>query len=140
MKSRHKRSEESDGVYWDWQAISVRMDTFGIHLIVNRTGNHEIESPTISAKEATAAADMLRAAAVEDGSSCAGKSILELLWEELDTIVDRLMTGQAAADGRDPGRAEGVAYCIAVFTNPYRPNIEGVREQSTERWEAGNPE
>lgn len=70
-------------------------------------------------------------------ASCAGKSIVEMLWEELDAIVDRIMSDAAAEDGRDPGRAEGVAYAIAVINNPYGPNLDLVRGQAMERWEAG---
>jgi len=70
---------------------------------------------------------------------CSGKSILEMYWDELDTIMDRLMTnGAEAADGRDPGRAEGVAYCIAVMKNPYAPNIDSVRIEAVERFDLSN--
>jgi hypothetical protein len=67
-------------------------------------------------------------------SAHVGPSLLETLWEELDSIVERLMTGCEAADGRDPGRAEGVAYAIAVITNPYHPSIPAVREECVRRW------
>ena len=65
---------------------------------------------------------------------CNGKSILEMLYEELDAIVERLMAG--AASEEDKGRAQGVAYAIAVIENPYMPNIERVREAAMDRWEA----
>lgn len=91
--------------------------------------------------EAILLSDVLRAAAVNSGgSSCGGQTLLELMWEELMAIVDRLMTGQEAEDGRDPGRAEGVAYSIAVMQNPYLPNWESVRDQAVARWEEENPE
>lgn len=67
-----------------------------------------------------------------DGSA-AGRSLLEMMWQELDTIVDRLMGRAEAADGRDPGRAEGVAYCIALVQSPYAPSIEDVRAQAMDR-------
>ena len=54
----------------------------------------------------------------------------------MDSIVERLRNGGAAADGRDPGRAEGVAMCIAIIRQPYNPNIEAVREAAMERYEA----
>lgn len=66
--------------------------------------------------------------------ACSGKSILELLWEELDRIVERIMAD--AGDEDDKGRALGTAYSIAVIQNPYRPNIEAVRREAMERWEA----
>ena len=61
--------------------------------------------------------------------------MLEVIWEELDAIMERLMTGQAAEDGKDPGRAEGIAYAIAVMNNPYLPSVDNVREQAMDRWE-----
>lgn len=79
--------------------------------------------------------------AMNSGSSskpgdCAGRSLVEMMEDELDSIVERLMNGGAAADGRDPGRAEGVAMCIAIIRQPYNPNIEAVREAAMERYEA----
>jgi len=60
---------------------------------------------------------------------------LEKMWDELDGIVDRLMSGDAAEDGKDPGRAEGVAYCIALVTHsPGVVDIEKVRAEAMERW------
>lgn len=63
-----------------------------------------------------------------------GPSILDKYWEELMSISERLYTGAEAEDGRDPGRAEGVAFCIALITNPYQPNIEAVRAEVARRW------
>lgn len=91
----------------------------------------------LSVEHANVMSDLLRAAVVNaGGTTCGGKTILELLWEELDAIMDRLMTGAEADDERDPGRAEGVAYSIAVMQNPYLPNVDNVREQAMQRWEA----
>lgn len=75
----------------------------------------------------------LKKQAMEEAPSCAGKSLLEIMWEELDTIVERMMAGAGAED--DKGMALGVAYCIAVVTNPYYVNVEAVREEAMERWE-----
>jgi len=69
---------------------------------------------------------------------CNGKSLYEMMWEELDAIVERLMAG--AASEEDKGRAQGVAFCIATVQNPYRPNIEAVREEAMRRWENDNAE
>ncbi len=65
--------------------------------------------------------------------SCAGRSIKEILEGELDDIIERMMTGQAADD--DKGKAQGVAYCIAVFTNPYSPNVPAIKNEAMLRWE-----
>jgi hypothetical protein len=79
----------------------------------------------------------------------AGRSIIEILWEELDTIVDRLhadgkpgelkaLTGRQIAEqwqayGEERGQAQGVAYALAVLINPYAPDIEAIRAESVER-------
>lgn len=40
---------------------------------------------------------------------------------------------QAWAETR--GQAQGVAYCIAVMTNPYSPDFDRVRTEARERWQ-----
>ena len=70
------------------------------------------------------------------GGSCAGKSLLQLMWEELDTVIDRLMSGDGAAeDGKDPGRAEGIAICLSILSQPYYPTIDSIREEAMARYE-----
>jgi hypothetical protein len=88
-----------------------------------------------------------------------GRTLLEIFWEELDDIMDRLMEKGPPSDSEPPsqwelldeflideredwkeygeerGQAQGVAYCIAVMTNPYKPDIDAVRELAMERWE-----
>lgn len=71
---------------------------------------------------------------------CGGKSILEMLWDELDAIVERLQADASDDLAADRGRAQGVAYSIAVIQNPYLPNIEAVRAEAMDRWEAANAE
>ena len=87
-----------------------------------------------------------------------GRTLVQMLWEELDAIVDRLhvepepkrwwLGGEDDLDAEvgDPdewrgygelrGQAQGVAYAIAVITDPYSPNIEAVRKVSVERRKA----
>ena len=86
----------------------------------------------------------------------AGRSILEILWEELDSIMDRLMEDGEPADvgdlgfvedvdwrqfgedwksyGEERGQAQGVAYCIAVMTNPYEVDVPAIKQAAVERW------
>ena len=71
---------------------------------------------------------------------CSGRSLVEMMEDELDSVVERLMNGGEAADGRDPGRAEGIAMCIALIRQPYNPNIDVVREAAMERYEAAMEE
>lgn len=138
------RTEERGGVTrWAYGHLAATRDIrFGIRLVVGEASTRNTAStPGLTPQQAIFASDCLRAASANAGSSaCAGKSILEMLWEELDAIVDRIMTEQDSEDGRDPGRAEGVAYCIAVFTNPYLPNLDAIREQAMDRWYEDNDE
>lgn len=91
-------------------------------------------SPPLFPAEAVLASDVLRAAAVNaGGSACGGQTILELLWQEMMVVYERLMTDQAAE--HDVGIAQGIAYSIAIMQNPYRPSIDDVREQAAQRWE-----
>lgn len=138
--TRAVRTEEPEGPRWSWGHISATRDKRGIRLAVTEEVNSKVTntqySAPLSPHHATVASDLLRAAAVDaGGSACGGKTILELLWDELDSIMERLMTGTEADDERDPGRAEGVAYAIAVMQNPYLPSIDAVREKAMERWE-----
>jgi hypothetical protein len=73
--------------------------------------------------------------AVRERPECAGKSILELITEELDAVVERLMADAESKDGRDRGRAEGIGIALAILTNPYHPSLDAIREQTMVRWE-----
>lgn len=64
-----------------------------------------------------------------------GKSIIDMLWDELDTVVQRIMSEDGAAeDGRDPGRAEGIATALSILLNPYAPSLPEIREQAMQRY------
>lgn len=68
---------------------------------------------------------------------CKGKGIREIIEDELDTIIDRLMTpGSEAADGRDPGRGEALSWCLAVIEEPYAPNMDKIKGEAMLRYEA----
>jgi hypothetical protein len=93
-----------------------------------------------------------------------GKSIIDLLWEDLDNTMDLLMAecqrcgviagGHPHIKGRkycnEPqpedydleysvdeyrGRAQGVAYALALMSNPYLRNVEEVRKLAKERYD-----
>jgi hypothetical protein len=84
----------------------------------------------------------------------AGKSILEIIWEELDSVFDQLMEeGEPVVDpvkqpttaatryrqwGELRGQAQGLAYAIAVIQNPYEVDVPAVKVQARERWQAAN--
>lgn len=62
----------------------------------------------------------------------AGPSLFDMMWHRLDEYVDKLKAG--TADEGDEIRAEELANIIAIFTNPYGPNLKEVRRESTRRW------
>lgn len=73
-----------------------------------------------------------------------GGTLLDVMWEDLIGCIDALMSDR---DGlvewsdedrfRCQGRAEGVAWCIAVLTQSPRPvNIAAIKDEAMERWES----
>lgn len=75
---------------------------------------------------------------IRDHPPCtAMQAAIDLLEEDLDDVIDRLMSpGAEAADGKDSGRAESLAYALAVMTNIAHPDIEEVKDEAMLRWEA----
>lgn len=53
--------------------------------------------------------------------------------EELDEIMDRILSGHESADGLDKGRAEIACLFIAMILNPSKPNILTARDASIKR-------
>lgn len=70
----------------------------------------------------------------------AGIAIIGRIQEELDGVMNRLMTGEVAEDGRDPGRAEAFTMAMAIFRNLYKVDYPGEKERQVERWHRNNPE
>lgn len=83
----------------------------------------------------------------------AGKSILEMLWEQLDAAYERLIadgepgnaqysTNQAAwavdyqRYGEQRGRCQGLAEAIAVLINPYAPDLPAIKTEAKRRHDA----
>jgi hypothetical protein len=90
---------------------------------------------------------------------CAGKSLLEMLWDQLMEAYADLMTmawqRQEYADhpddhaidleefqqfvedhGKAKGACLGLATAIAIITNPYAPDVDAVRAEVAQRHEA----
>ena len=83
---------------------------------------------------------------------CAGKSLLELLWDQLmEAYADLVAWKPIAVDpdhpdwmnqddaedrGRHKGACLGFATAIAIITNPYAPDVDAVRKEAAERYEA----
>lgn len=138
--TRGVRVDNDGETRWEWgnlyAAREETQDGTQIWLGAHVSGTKAEETPALTLQAATVSADLLRmAVANSGGSACGGKTILEFMWERLMAVVERLMTGQQAEDGHDVGRAEGIAWCIAVFQNPYKPNIDAVRAEAMQLWE-----
>lgn len=99
---------------------------------------------------------------IRDSYSAAGKSLLEKLWDELDTVMDCLKSGEYGPPGMPAhniggdvdledvsnltescikwgelrGQAQGVAFAIATIENPYYPSVPNVKARAVDRWEA----
>jgi hypothetical protein len=68
--------------------------------------------------------------------ACIGRSLIEMLEDELDECVDWLNDAgpqpeMTIADMK--GQAMGLAKSIAIVLNPYSPNVDGVRADSVRR-------
>jgi hypothetical protein len=139
--TRCYRTEERGRIYWRaGNVYAVRDEDVNGRPVIrggvsNANTNHSSETPEMLPEVANMLSDTLRAAYANSGTSaCGGKTMLEVIWDELMVVYERLVTGQGAED--DVGIAQGLAYAIAIINNPYRPDIDHVRLQAANRWEA----
>ena len=70
---------------------------------------------------------------------CGGKSLLELLWDQLMGCYRELMDvdweNPVDDDIRLQGETLGLARAIAIIVNPYAPDVDAVRAEAAERYE-----
>lgn len=70
----------------------------------------------------------------------AGRSILEMLWDEMLNQYGKLLavmegpSTPAEVQGQK-GTCLGIAKCIAIMTNPYDPDVDAIRRETKERHE-----
>jgi len=80
------------------------------------------------------------------GVSCAGRSIIEILWEYLDAEVEKVEDmadieddGGDHADWHEYGLAQGgaqaLARAIAVMRNPYAPDVYAIKIEAMDRYD-----
>jgi len=96
-----------------------------------------------------------------------GPTLIEALWAEMDSIMERLMTLNTAEDrcqqncnwekhlketGRadfagcdhidngDKYRAQELAWVLAIVTNAYDPSVDRIRKEAMDRWNAAQAE
>ncbi len=132
------RQDTEKGARYEWGHLYVATDGKPGQQRSMRVGvngqTKATELPAMNPEHANVLSDLLRAAVVNaGGTSCGGKSLYELVWEEMMAILERLMTGQEAED--DVGAARAIAWVLAVMQNPYLPNVDAVRQQAMEKWE-----
>lgn len=139
------RTEEPDGVYWRHGHLYARREG-GVRgdpkerIVIGRQQDAvtDVEIKFL-VEHAQTISDLARAAYSNNGGhSCGGTSLYEMIWDEMMTITDRLMTGQETDD--DVGAARATAYVLAIMQNPYRPNVEAVKQQVMDKWYEENPE
>lgn len=76
-------------------------------------------------------------------SKHAGPPLRELVFERLDARVTVLMNARLDArpiPEQERHEATGLATALAIFTNPYSPDVDAIRAEAMERWEARNAE
>lgn len=68
------------------------------------------------------------------------KSLLEVYWDELDRLVELLMSGHETEvpAAELAAEARGVAFAIAHIQDPYAPSVDAVRAEAMQRWENAN--
>lgn len=102
----------------------------------------------------------------EQAHAYAGMSIMDIMWQDLDDCMDQLMSEGApdkdslAGDlvgkvtlanarelatewydvlkgwGELRGQAQGLAFAIAILTNPYAGDVPAVKKEAMARWES----
>jgi hypothetical protein len=88
----------------------------------------------------------VRKALGEARPSCNGKSIIDLIWEQLLEAYDDLLEVQPLAERTTDIRAQaalwhqkgaclGLATALAILHNPYSPDIDAIRKECVERYE-----
>lgn len=70
----------------------------------------------------------------DDGLDC--RPPIRVIRDELDNVIERIMTGSEAEDGLDKGRGQGLAYALAVLENPWVPSVPETMNRAMLRWEA----
>lgn len=72
-----------------------------------------------------------------------GRSIRDMIWQELDDCMDWLMTMKPEPEsgimtwceyGKHQGKAEELAFVIALFEDPIHPDMDSVRAAAVDRY------
>jgi hypothetical protein len=71
----------------------------------------------------------------------AGGSVREMLWAELDDVVDRIqkrVNKDKPPRLRDVGQAQGLALALAILVNPFAYDVDAIRAEAMARYDARN--
>lgn len=72
-----------------------------------------------------------------EGFTVVGKTLLEILWDELISDIDSLM--QEPDQIWMKGHAAGITWCIAILTHaPNDPDVDAIKAEAMERWGRDN--
>lgn len=66
---------------------------------------------------------------------------VDAIWDALDAAVDRIQARVAKGKSPKPadvGEARGLATALAMYTSPRSPDVDGVRGEAMDRWDARN--
>lgn len=68
----------------------------------------------------------------------AGRSISGHLWSQLDESMEHILSGELddAEKARMQGKALGLATAVALIRSPHAPDIDAVRAEAKERYDA----
>lgn len=69
----------------------------------------------------------------------AGQTLTEMMWDLIDQRMEILMDGNRWSGKEEHaehvGYLRGAAEMLAVFLNPYRPDLDSIRDLALLRWE-----
>lgn len=135
-----KAGQETEELMKDFVEVQQNVNAVRVDQ-VNKRGEVDVEIAGIRYRLHKIVADELLGGLSRAVRPYAGYSIFDRIMEELDAVIDRLMSGDgAAADDRDPGRAEAFCRSLALIRNPYQPDYDGERERQMDRYEQRNGE
>lgn len=66
----------------------------------------------------------------------AGRPVSGILWAELDKRMVAIFEGDAKEKPRMQGEALGLAFAIATIRSPHSPDVDAVRKEARERYDA----
>jgi hypothetical protein len=101
-------------------------------------GDRKIDLDGMGFQIGQAVAEELLAALSSSLRPYQGYAIFDRIQQQLDPVMDRLMAGEPAEDGRDPGRAESYTMVLAIIRNPHKADYPCEKVRQVNRWNSIN--